>query len=359
MAKRRGVYRVYTPKKFRAEAQDIIRKARTICDDYADQGYDLTLRQIYYQFVARGWIANRQTEYKRLGSILNDARLAGELDWTSMVDRTRNLMSLPHFNDPGDFIHRMVNRFNHDLWKNQPTRVEVWVEKDALVGILASVCPNEDVAYFSCRGYTSQTEIWGAAQRVGKYMAAGQDVVILHLGDHDPSGMDMTRDIEDRMRLFLHKDETQAHIAWAKNEIEEGRFRYYEENASEEWKAEWRDDYRKLIAPREWAGFEVRRIALNWDQIEQYNPPPNPAKQTDARWQQYVAETGLTESWELDALEPNVLATLIRDEIESERDGVLWAEAVEAEEAHQALLKQVAERWDDVVAFLNGEGEAA
>ena len=352
-------YIEYTPKNFRADALAIIDRARQICDDYRAQGYDLTLRQIYYQFVARGWLENKQTEYKRLGNILNDARLAGKLDWTAVVDRTRNLMALPHFNDPSDFIHRMVRRFNHDLWKDQPNRVEVWVEKDALVGILQSVCPNQDVAFFSCRGYTSSTEIWGAAQRIGAYMAAGQEVVILHLGDHDPSGMDMTRDIEDRMRLFLKKDETRAHTAWLREQMDDGKLPYFQENASEEWKAEWREKIREACAPREWAGFEVRRIALTEEQIDQYNPPPNPAKQTDARWQSYVAETGYTDSWELDALEPTVLADLIRDEIDSERDGDLWDAAVEAELEHQKLLKKVAKRWSDVVAFLNDEDDAA
>lgn len=342
---------VYTPKKFRAGTLDVIEKARQICDDYRAQGYDLTLRQIYYQFVARDWLPNRQSEYKRLGSILNDARLAGKLDWTAMVDRTRNLMALPHFNDPSARLSAAAQTYNIDLWAPQPTRIEVWVEKDALVGILNAVCPNHDVAYFSCRGYTSQTEVWGAAQRIGTYLAAGQNVVLLHLGDHDPSGLDMTRDITDRLKLFFAGDEQRAHTAWLQEQINEEKLPRFEENASNAWKAKWQNQITAVIQQREWADFEIRRIALNLDQVEQYNLPPNPAKQSDARWRSYVAETGLHDSWELDALEPTVLAGLINDEIELERDDNAWAEAIQKEEDGRDLIQWVAENWEAVLAL--------
>ena len=158
--------------------------------EYAAQGYDLTLRQLYYQFVSRDLLPNRQSEYKRLGDIINDARLAGLVDWEAIVDRTRNIRALSHWSDPASIVKAAANSFAVDKWADQPKRVEVWIEKDALVGVFEPVCEELDVPLFSCRGYTSQSEVWGAAQRLEKYLMADQEVVILHIGDHDPSGLD-------------------------------------------------------------------------------------------------------------------------------------------------------------------------
>src|SRR5215467_8357308 len=165
-----------------------------------------------YQFVSRDPLPNRQSEYKRLGDIINDARLAGLVDWGAIVDRTRNIRALSHWSDPAAIVEAAANRFAVDKWADQPRRVEVWIEKDALVGVFEPVCDELDVPLFSCRGYTSQSEVWGAAQRLERYLMAGQEVVILHFGDHDPSGLDMTRDIRERLRLFLRHD----FVQWAR-----------------------------------------------------------------------------------------------------------------------------------------------
>lgn len=296
----------YVEHAFKSDALAIIAQANAICAEYAAQGFDLTLRQIYYQFVARGLIPNRQTEYKRLGNIINDARLAGRLDWDYIVDRTRNVRALAHWDDPEDILDAISRQFRHERWADQPYRLEIWIEKDALVGVIAGAGDRNDVPYFSCRGYTSQSELWGAAQRLIGYEQAGQKTVIVHLGDHDPSGMDMTRDIRDRLALF----------------------------GSEA---------------------EVVRIALNMDQVEQYSPPPNPAKWTDSRAEGYVAEFG-EQSWELDALDPATLDALIQAEIERWRDDDIWEESTGRQEHERQLLVAVRERWDDVVEFVEDDG---
>lgn len=302
----------YVPKRFGASSQAIIDQANQIITTYAAQGFDLTLRQLYYQFVSRALIANRDTEYKRLGAIINDARLAGLIDWDAITDRTRNLMGLRHWNDPGDIVYEGAFSFRYDKWKDQDWYPEVWIEKDALTGVINGVCAELDVNYFSCRGYTSQSEMWGAAMRLARKDKAGQKPVIFHLGDHDPSGKDMTRDIQDRVNLFYshHAGET---IEWV----------------------------------------EINRLALNMDQIRQYNPPPNPAKVTDSRSTGYIEEFG-AESWELDALEPTVLADLIREAVSGIIDQDLWDETVVKEEAEREAMKEVARRWADVKAFVLG-----
>lgn len=179
-----------------------------------------------------------------------------------------------------------------------------WIEKDALVGVIQGVCQRNDVPFFSCRGYTSQSEMWSAAQRLLGYLANGQTPLIIHLGDHDPSGIDMTRDITDRLALFLeHEGYSPA---------------------------------------------DVQRIALNMDQIERYDPPPNPAKLTDSRASSYVREHG-DDSWELDALDPTVMASLIEGAIHDVRDDLLWNAKVQEDEEGRRLLSEVSQHWDYIV----------
>lgn len=298
----------YVPRRFSPATLDIIATAESICTEYADQGYDLTLRQLYYQFVARGLLANRQTEYKRLGSIVNDARLAGMIDWNHVVDRTHNLRELSHWDNPEEIIRGSAAQYRTDRWADQPYRVEVWVEKDALTGVIGQSATALDVPWFSCRGYTSQSELWGAAMRHRRYERDGQKVVVIHLGDHDPSGIDMTRDITERLELFG-------------------------------------------------ASTLVRRIALNMDQVREYDPPPNPAKLTDSRAEGYIAVHGES-SWELDALDPAVLDALIRDTVDDYRDEDAWRESTAAMESERADLERAYQRWDDVVVWLDEQEDA-
>lgn len=292
----------YVDKRFSASSLAVIEQAEAICVQYAAQGFDLTLRQLYYQFVARGLIPNRDTEYKRLGGIINDARLAGLLDWDFIVDRTRHLRALPQWDDPAAIVESAARSYRIDKWESQRHRVEVWIEKDALVGVIQPVCERNQVPYFACRGYASQSEVWAAGQRLALYANAGSRPVVLHLGDHDPSGIDMTRDITDRLELFM-------------------------------------------------GGVELQRLALNMDQIDQYQPPPNPAKTTDSRYASYIRLYG-DESWELDALDPLVIDGLIQRAIVHYRDEQLWNEQIGREAQGREVLEAASDRWPDVARFL-------
>lgn len=327
----------YQPKKFDPSTLAVIAQANEILDDYAAQGYDLTLRQLYYQFVARGIIANQDKEYKRLGSIVNDARLAGQIDWSRITDRTRNLRQNSHWGSPQDIVQACANQYQIDKWKEQDNYVEVWVEKDALVGVLQVACEPLDVPYFSCRGYTSQSEVWGASQRLLSRIRDGKRVHIIHLGDHDPSGIDMSRDIMDRLTLFL----THHGI----RDVVKDNPKQKDETALE---------YEARVTPlmhESWKCTEpviVNRIALNMNQVEQYNPPPNPAKMSDSRATGYVDKFG-GESWELDALEPAVITGLIQDAVFELRDLDTWEESQRVEDEHKQDLKVVAGEWDAAV----------
>lgn len=190
----------YKSIKFQQKSLELIRLVNQVVEEYQAQGYELTLRQAYYQLVARGYIPNNERSYKNIGNLINDGRLAGLIDWHSITDRTRNLRSNSHWDNPADVIASARYSYLLNKWDGQPNYVEVWVEKDALVDIVGQACRPLDTPYFSCRGYTSQSEMWSAAQRF-----ISQDYrdnrVIIHLGDHDPSGIDMTRDIQERLQI--------------------------------------------------------------------------------------------------------------------------------------------------------------
>lgn len=289
----------YLEKAFQGSSLDIIEKANRIIVDYSEQGLILTLRQLYYRFVASGWIPNSQKSYSRLGSIVNDGRLAGLIDWEAIEDRGRNLNKPSTWDSPSDIINTASRSYAIDLWEGQKNRVEVWVEKQALEAVVENACQPWACPSFACKGYTSQSEMWGASGRFKEYRRRGQRPVIIHLGDHDPSGIDMTRDIEDRLRMFR---------------IE----------------------------------VEVNRIALNMDQVEKFDPPPNPAKLTDSRAQGYIERFG-DDSWELDALEPKFLNELIQDTIAGYVNMDKFEARRERQEREREELKAVAQNWDEVV----------
>ena len=126
----------YKEVNFRSKSLELIRLVNEVIGEYKAQGYELTLRQTYYQLVARGYIPNNERSYKNIGSLINDGRLAGLIDWCAIVDRTRNLRRNGHWEKPSDVIYSAKYSYLLDKWKDQPNYIEVWVEKDALVDVV-------------------------------------------------------------------------------------------------------------------------------------------------------------------------------------------------------------------------------
>src|SRR5215831_15411586 len=185
----------YISRSFRNDSLAKIQLANEIIAEYEALGMTLTLRQIYYQFVARDIIPNSQKEYGKLGNLLNKARLAGFVDWNAMEDRTRFIRSVPHWSSPESIIQTAASSFRMDKWRTQDTHVEVLIEKDALVGVIETICNTLDVTYASCRGYMSQSMMWQMAMRIRNHAVDGKELLVIHLGDHDPSGIQMSNDI--------------------------------------------------------------------------------------------------------------------------------------------------------------------
>lgn len=284
----------YSDKRLSSNTLELIRTAGAIMHEYSEQGLVLTLRQLYYQFVARGKIANNLGSYNRIGNAVSEGRMAGLLPWDGIEDRTRGLRGLRTYRNPGEAVREAKEGYRIDMWAGQPMRPEVWIEKDALAGVIEGICHELRVDFFACRGYNSQSEAWRAGQRFAGYYRDGQRPIVLHLGDHDPSGLDMTRDNRERLQTFCG------------------------------------------------VPVAVQRLALNMDQVEQYNPPPNPAKVTDSRFETYQAEFG-DESWELDALDPRTIRDLIRDAVSRVRDEDQWSKALAREADHIDTLDNILE----------------
>ena len=280
----------YVERNFSESSLGTITTVNSILDQYAHLGYDLSLRQLYYQMVARGYIENSDRSYKNLGSLVSDSRLAGYIDWNMIQDRGRETIMPPRWKDPAEIVAAAASQFAIDRWENQVNHIEVMVEKQALEGVLIPVCRETGVNFSANKGYSSSSTMYQTGRRVQLKLLDGKDVYILYLGDHDPSGIDMTRDVGDRVRLFAEDEQV-----------------------------------------------EVMRLALNFDQIEILNPPENPAKTTDSRARAYIAEFGMS-SWELDAIEPTALADLVRRAVESLRDEDLWRETLQREALMRAEL---------------------
>lgn len=293
----------YVEKRFGADRLALIATSNQIIEEYQKDGYVLTLRQLYYQLVSRDFLKNDQKNYSKLGDTISDARLAGMIDWEAIEDRTRNVEQNSHWDSPADIIRSVARSYGIDKWFGQNYRIEVWVEKEALAGVFERICSELDVPHLACRGYVSQSEMWRAANRLKRFEKEGCETVILHFGDHDPSGIDMTRDIGERLRMFGCRA-------------------------------------------------KVERLALTFEQVEQYSPPPNPAKTTDSRFDSYQQEYG-DKSWELDALEPRVLVDLVREGVYAYRDVDLWDVAVKKEERGRRLLMKASSKWTDLEKVLD------
>lgn len=205
------------------------------------------------------------------------------------------------------------------------------VEKQALEGVLIPVSEQWHVPFSANKGYSSSSALYRAGKRIERALKAGKNIRIIYLGDHDPSGIDMTRDVEDRLKMYS------GYRFWApKDDSEKGRAK-----ALESMNPRLFERYRNAAYSDQI--FEVHRAALNMDQIEEYNPPPNPAKMTDSRARDYVEKFG-DESWELDALDPRVIQRLIRENVERIRNESIWQEALADEAADLDAIDIMIER---------------
>ncbi len=324
---------------FKPETLARIEQAASIIAEY--EGQKLTARQVYYQFVARDLIPNNEKSYKAMTNLLTDARYAGLISWDAIEDRGREPDVPNEWESIDDLVDAAVNQWRSPRWRDQPKYVELWVEKQALAGVLGPIARRAHVPLMVNKGYSSASAMKASAERMltacgieeiemqcdncagpyedrssrgkcnnceaetslmfryenadGDQFEPEKDVVVLYLGDHDPSGNDMVRDIKDRLTEFGVPNLT------------------------------------------------VQKIGLTMAQIRRFKPPPNPAKLTDARAAAYIAEFG-NESWELDALPPRELNRLVETSINSNIDRELMNEVIRKENNERERVRIAIEK---------------
>lgn len=245
---------------FRAASLERISLCNGIIAEYDQK---LTLRQLYYQLVSRNIIPNEEKSYKTLGKLVSEARVAGLIDWDAIEDRNRTPVIWAQYDNLEDFINSLKDGYRLPRWKGQENYVELWVEKAALAGVLRPLAEKYHVTLMVNRGYSSTSSMRESAERfIDACERDGLNPILFYLGDHDPSGEDMVRDIEERMNTFGVHD------------------------------------------------IRVEKLALTTAQVRRFKPLPNPVKLTDSRAAMYIAEHGPT-CWEVDALDPRRLTTII------------------------------------------------
>jgi hypothetical protein len=281
----------FEPHGFSVESQALIAACNDILADYQARGFRMTLRQLYYQLVSRNIIPNQERAYKNLSALTTTARWAGEMDIDALEDRMRQPLLPVQFDNLQDLVKHALRAYRLPRWETQPAYVEVWCEKDALVPVLEPVARGRfHVVVMGNRGYSSTAARFEDARRFLKAMADQKACRLLYFGDHDPSGKDMVRDVEERLE-------------------------------------------------RCGCQVDVEAVALTREQVMQYQLPPQPAKTTDARYDAYAAEHG-TDVWELDALDPSVLVGLVRDALELMRDRQAYANVLCQERRDKAALRK-------------------
>lgn len=277
----------------RKQSLALITHVNAAVANYQAQGLRLSLRQLFYSLVTKNIIPNTEKSYKGLSSVVADGRLAGLIDWDAIEDRIRMPRSQPEWSSIQSLVDCAVQGYRLPRWEGQDFYVELWVEKDALAGVLSPLGREYHVTMMVNRGYSSVSAMHEASKRfIESDVGEEKKGILLYLGDFDPSGEDMVRDIAERLEMFG-------------------------------------------------ATVLVNKIALTMPQIKQYNPPPNPAKMTDPRAVAFVAQHG-SSSWEVDALPPNVLQGLIRNELNKYVDQDKMDEVKDREEDDRAALRKAA-----------------
>jgi hypothetical protein len=271
-------------------------QATDILDEYAEMDLTVTLRQLFYQFVSRFEdFDNTLANYRSLGNILTKGRRGGFINWNHLCDLGRRPRDWRQFKDIAELLQWSRDVYRIDMWEHQPVYVEVMLEKEALSGVLEDVCSSNHVVLNINKGYSSTSAMYEAATRMHE-RANYRDIHVLYLGDHDASGLDMLRDVEDR-----------------------------------------------LIEYTVGANITVHHVALTFEQTQEHDLIANYTKELDARAKPYLDEFG-EDCWELDALEPGVLQELLTEEIDALMDDDQWNKDLERQNEDKEKLGRIASR---------------
>jgi hypothetical protein len=215
----------------------------------------MTVRQLFYRLVSQGVIEKTEDEYDTVVRLTRDLRLEYVVPFGWIADNTRWMRKPRTYSGLEQLLDWTATTYRRSVWDNQDAYVEVWLEKDALAGVLIDVTKKWDVPLMVTRGYASLSFLYEAAQSIA---AENKPTFVYYFGDYDPSGVHIPQAVEHRLREFAPESE-----------------------------------------------IHFKRVAVNPDQIQAWNLPTRPTKKTDTRSKNFKGE-----SVEVDAIEPAQLRKL-------------------------------------------------
>lgn len=253
----------------------------------------ITGRGVGYKLFVDDLIASMATgEMAKVYRLLKEARERGIIPWGWIVDETRSIERVATWSNPTEYAESVVQDYRRDFWDQQPVRVIVVSEKGTVRGVLEPVLDRYAVGFLAVHGFSSATLAHDLAEDDD-----GRPLIILYIGDFDPSG------------LYMSEVDLPARFA------------------------KYGGDHIK-----------IRRIALTPKQCQGLPSFPATDKRKDPRYKWFRSNHG-TRCWEIDAMDPNTLRNCVQREIKKLIDPVAWRRCEIVNEAELESLKSVLERW--------------
>jgi hypothetical protein len=275
-------------KRIRSTKAEVEDRRRELYEIVADMR-PMTVRQVFYQASVRGIVEKSEGGYTKVQTDLVLMRRSGELPYDWLADNTRWQRRPRTFNNIEQALDDTARFYRKSLWNDAGCYVEIWLEKDALAGVVHPVTLKFDVPLMVARGYASLSFLHSAAEYIAE---VGVPTYIYHLGDFDPSGVNAGEKIEQTLRQ---------------------------------------------LAPG--ADIHFQRLGVTPDQIISWRLPTRPTKLTDTR------SKGFGDiSVELDAIEPDALRDLVQTAIEQHLPPEQYAILKAAEDSERSILRDMVTR---------------
>jgi hypothetical protein len=265
-----------------------------------EQQRPMTIRQLFYQMVGlgedtkreMGGFGNSQKDYRRVSRMMTKARDDKRVPWDWIVDRSRPTYEPQVWGDLAGYLNSVKHSYRKDYWTNQPVHCEIWCEKDAVIGSIEDVTSDLGVVVRVGRGFQSSTRVREIASLFNRIR---KPKIVFYLGDFDSSGMDIERDLRERVCRYTRP-------------------------------------------------FQVRRLAIFGEDIGKFKLPPQRIKPEDPRARSFCKEHG-NQCVELDALPPSELRRRVRTAVTSVIDKSAWERALTSEEVELGSIDDFVSRW--------------
>jgi hypothetical protein len=264
----------------------------------------MTLRQLYYRLISAGALNNRQAEYQRLGGLMTRIREAGDVPRNWLVDHTRATLKPSSWSGLGDFAESVRRCYRLDFWASLPHYVAIFVEKDAVAGTIQPITNKYDVALHVCRGYSS---VSFAGEMADLWEKIEKPIYAYYLGDFDPSGFDLERDLREKLSRYSGLESFERDI--------------HEQHAIAQLAFSW------------------VRLGVDWTDFDLLDLIKLPVKKSDNRAKGFVAEWGESCA-EIDAIAPSELRERVENAILGHIDAERWNRLIAVEKAEQETLER-------------------